>query len=120
MLPAGERQAEVVEPMIQRHAGDGDAKRRRIGEIRQALLTRRMFLAEDHLPLRAVQRLPQADPALQRAAQNIGEPSVAALHLAQHGDRPQSRAGQQHRHDLALPILGQRIGTSSPARCSLL
>ena len=79
-----------------------------------------MFLAEDHLPLRAVQRLPQADPALQRAAQNIGEPGVAALHLAQHGDRPQSRAGQQHRHDLALPILGQRIGTSSPARRSLL
>ena len=36
MLPAGERQAEVVEPMIERHAGDGDAKRRRIGEIRQS------------------------------------------------------------------------------------
>ena len=29
-----------------------------IGEVRQALLTRRMLLTEDHLPLRAMQRLP--------------------------------------------------------------
>ena len=73
-----------------------------------------MFLAEDHLPLRAVQRLPQADPALQRAAQNIGEPGVAALHLAQHGDRPQSGAGQQHRHDLALPYSASGSGRRRP------
>ena len=103
MLPAGERQAEVVEPMIERHAGDGDAKRRGIGEIRQALLTRRMLLAEDHLALRAMQRLPQADPPLQRAAQIIGEPAWRRCisRSTVIGRRPGT--GQQHRHDLAAP-----------------
>src|SRR5215471_19674326 len=118
--PARERQAEVVEPMIERNASDAHPKPRGIGEIRQALLTRRMFLAKDHLPLGTMQRLPEADPALQRATQIIGEPGVAALHLAQHGDRPQSWAGLEHRYDLAVPVLCQWIGTPTPTRCSLL
>ena len=41
-----------------------------------------MLLAEDHLPFRAMQRLPQPDPALQGAAQIVGKTRVTALHLA--------------------------------------
>lgn len=48
----------MIEPMLERHAGDRHAELGRIGEIRQSLLTRWMFLAEDDLALRAMQRLP--------------------------------------------------------------
>src|SRR5690349_5222466 len=60
VLPAGERQTKVIEPMRERLAGDADAQFRSIGEVGQALLPGRMSLAEDHLPLWAMQRLPGA------------------------------------------------------------
>jgi hypothetical protein len=112
LLPAGERQSEMVEPVVEPNTGDGDGKFRGIGEVRQALLTGRMFLPEDHIPLRTVQRLPQAHAALQRAAQLSGELGMAPLHLKQHTDRPQSRCGPQHRHDLALPEARERVRTA--------
>lgn len=90
--------------------GDGDGKFRGNGEV----LTGRMRLPEDHIPLWTVQRLPQAHAALHRAAQLSGEPRMAPLHLPQHTDRPQSRCGLQHRHNLALrPVL-----PSSVQRCN--
>src|SRR5215471_21847719 len=72
--PARERQAEVVEPMIERNASDAHPKLGGIGEIRQALLTRRMFLAKDHLPFGTMQRLPEADPALPSRPYTNGDP----------------------------------------------
>jgi len=58
LLPAGERQAEVIEPVLERRARDVHAELRGIGEIRQSLLARRMLLTKDHLPIGAMQRLP--------------------------------------------------------------
>ena len=120
LLPTGERQAKVIEPMIERDTSDAHAQLHRIGEIRQRLLTRRMFLTEDHLPLRAVQRLPVADPPLQRASQIVREARMPSLHLQQQGDRAQSGRGPQQRYDLAVPILNQGIGATPAAWRALL
>ena len=120
LLPAGERQAEVIEPMVKRGTSDAYAELHRIGEIRQSLLTRRMLLTKDHLPLRAMQRLPVADPPLQRASQIVGKARMPALHLQQQGNRTQSRRGPQHWYDLAVPILRQWIRPSPPTWRPLL
>ena len=71
--PAGEGKAEMIQPVRERLAGDADAERGGIGEVRQALGARRMVLAKDHLPLRPVQRLPGADAPLQGAADAPGQ-----------------------------------------------
>ena len=54
VFEAGEGQTEVIEPAIQRFASNGDAEIGDLGEVRQAHAARRMFLAEDHFPIRAV------------------------------------------------------------------
>ena len=115
MLPAGERETEVVEPMRQRLAGDGDAEAARVGEVGQALLTRRVLLAEDHVALRAMQRLPMPDAALQRAAYVWRQVRVTAEHLVEHGDRAQAGGGLQHGNDLGVPDCRKRIGASPAA-----
>jgi hypothetical protein len=51
VLPAREGQAEVIEPVIQRHAGDADAVIAHVGEIRQPQPTRRMLLPKDDVLL---------------------------------------------------------------------
>jgi hypothetical protein len=61
MLPGGIRQDEVIETVRQRLAGDTDANLGHVGEVRQALLARRMVLTEDHLALSAVFGIPGAD-----------------------------------------------------------
>ena len=91
MVPAGEGEAEVVEPVFERNTGDGDAELRGIGEIRQTLLPGWMLLTEDDLPLGSVQRLPQADPALQSPAPAVRKPGVTAPHLIENCNRSQSR-----------------------------
>ena len=58
MLEARVGQPEVIEPVIERLAGDGDAQVGHVGEIRQPHPARLMDLAEDHLLVRAVQRAP--------------------------------------------------------------
>jgi hypothetical protein len=57
----------MMEPEREVQTSDGDTERVGIGEIRQALLPRWMLLAEDHLALGTVQRLPDMNPALQGA-----------------------------------------------------
>ena len=106
--------------MVERGTGDAYAELHRIGEIRQCLLTRRMLLTKDHLPLRAMQRLPLADPPLQRASQIVRKARMPSLHLQQQRDRTQSRRGPQHRYDLAVPILRQWIGATPAAWRALL
>ena len=66
VFEAGERQTEVIEPAVQQLAGDGDAKIGDLGEVRQAHAARRMLLAEDHLPIRAVHRPPCPNAPLKR------------------------------------------------------
>ena len=104
MLPAGIGQGEVIEAVFERLPGDADGEIAHVGEVRQALPTRRMVLAEDHLPLRPVQAMPGADPPLQRAAQPVPiAVRMAPLHLLEQGDRPQ-----------AGPALQQAAGCRSP------
>ena len=69
----------MVESVLKRLAGDVDAELGDVGEVRQPLLTRRMLLAKDHLLLRAMQRLPNPHPALERATDAAGEARVATL-----------------------------------------
>ena len=120
MLEARERQAEVVEPMIERGAGDRDAEIARVGEVGEAHPAGRMFLAEDHLTFGAMERAPPPDAPLQRAPQALGEIRVAATDLFEHRDRTQRRRRDEHRHDLLVPDAGQRIGAPAPARPFLL
>jgi hypothetical protein len=66
VFEAGKGQTEVIEPAVEQLAGDGDAKIGDLGEVRQPHAARRMLLAEDHLPIRAIHRSPRPDPPLQR------------------------------------------------------
>ena len=120
MLPSGERQPKVIEPMQERHAGDGDAERVGIGEVRQALLSRRMLLAEDHVALRAVQCLPGPHPALQSAARSCGEVAMTTQHLGHDADRAQTGHRLQHGDNLTVPDRCQRIRPAASARGLLL
>ncbi len=58
MLEARVDQPEVVEPVIEPFAGDGDAEVGHVGKIRQPHPAGLMDLAEDHLLVRAMQRSP--------------------------------------------------------------
>jgi hypothetical protein len=44
----------MIQPMVQRLAGDADAGVSHVGEIRQRLLSRHVVLTEDHLAIGAV------------------------------------------------------------------
>src|SRR5712671_6212720 len=65
MRKAREGQPEVVEPMIERLARDGDAEGAQVGEVRQAHPARRVLLAEHHIPAGTVKRPPLSNAALQ-------------------------------------------------------
>lgn len=60
-------QAEVVEAMVQRNAGHGDAQAVHLGEVGQAQAAWLMDLTEDDVTLFAVNGPPAADAPLQRA-----------------------------------------------------
>ena len=92
----------------------GYAKRIAFGEVRQALLSWWMFLAENHLALGAVQRLPGPHPALQGASRPRGKVAMATQHLAEDGDRPQTGHCLQHGDNLTVPDRRQRIGLRRP------
>ena len=117
MFPGGIRQDEVIETVRQRLIGDADAEVGHVGEVRQALLARRVVLAEDHLARRAVLGTPGADATLQRAAQPIPVAvGMAPLHLLQHRHRAQARTDGEQRQDVALPQAAERVSDLSPER----
>ena len=68
----------------------------------------------------AVQRAPLADAPLQRPPDPGAELGMPAQQLLEDGDRPQARARLQHRHDLGVEDVGQRIGPPPLARRALL
>jgi len=117
---AGVGQPEVIEPMDQRRSGDGDGEVAHVGEVRQAEAPRRMLLAEDHLALGAVKGPPGADAALQRAPDRVAQFRVAATYLLEDRDRPETRRGLQHDHDLAVPDRREGVGPAPLARGPLL
>jgi hypothetical protein len=116
MLPARERQPEVIKPVGELDARDGDAEGIGVGEVRQALLPRRMLLAEDHVAFRPVQRLPDAHPALQGAPRRGRKIAMPTQHLGHDADWAQPRRRFQQRDDLAVPYRRQRVRPAATAR----
>ena len=87
MLPAREGEHEVVQDVRERDVGNRDAQIAHGGEVRQALLTRRMLLREEHFLGWAFEGAPVADVALQRAQHAVREAlRVIVLELAQQRD----------------------------------
>ncbi len=120
MFPAREGQAEVIEPVIERHTSDADAVIAHVGEIGQSQPTRRMLLPEDDVLLGPIQRPPAADAPLQGTADTEAYLGMVAPDLVKNGHWPQAWCALQQRHHLAIPNLSQRIATSAAARCFLL
>src|SRR5215471_2045418 len=103
MLPAREGQAEVIEPVIERHTGDADAVITHVGEIGQAQPTRRVLLPEDDVALGPVERSPAADAPLQRPADTDADLGMATSDLIKNGHRSQAWGALQQ-------------GTTSPSQ----
>jgi len=81
-LPVGIGEHEVIDQMVKRFAGDGDAEIGHVGEVALGEPTRLVGLCEEHLLGRPFEGAPVFDPALQATELNIGEPPrVAALQI---------------------------------------
>jgi len=106
----------VIEPVIERLAGNRDAKRARVGEVGEAEAAGRVLLAEDHFLLRPRQSAPSPHAPLQRAPDIGIEIEMAAAKLLQHRDRANARRRFEDRHDLALPNINERIRSAAAAR----
>ena len=109
MLEARIGQPEVVEPVLEGLAGDGDREVAHVGEVGQDEPPGLVHLAEDDLLLGAVQRSPAPDPPLQGAADPGANLGMAPQRLLEDGDRPQARGGPQQGDDLAVPDAGERL-----------
>jgi hypothetical protein len=120
MLEAREGEPEVIEPVRQWLARNGDAAGGHVGEIGQAHPARRVLLAKHHIAARAVKCSPLGDAALQGAAHRGGEFGTATADLLEDRHRPDRRCRLQHRHDLGLPHAGKRVGTAAPTGLGLL
>src|SRR5262245_10285332 len=119
VLPAAIGQAEVIEQVVERFTGDADAEVTHAGEVGQPQPARHLLLTEDHVLLRAVVRLPHADAPLQCTAHIAIEIGMSTDDLVKDGDRAYSRRLLEHRHDLALPHVNERIGPA-PTACNVL
>ena len=78
VFKAGISQPEMVEPVVQDLAGNGDAERSHVGEIRKTQTPRLLHLAENDLLLLAVKGAPGPDTSFKRAAHalcQIGMPA---------------------------------------------
>ena len=84
-----------------------------LGEVRQSHPARRMLLAKDHLPIRAVHRPPRPDAPLERPPRSGAQVWMPAAEFLEDGDRPQSGRGLQHRDDFIVPDIGEGIGSAS-------
>jgi hypothetical protein len=120
MLKTREGEPEVIEPVRQGFARNGDAKRRHVGEVGQTHAARRVLLAEHHIAARTMKRPPSRDAALQGPAHPGGELRMAPADLLEHRDGAQAGSGRKHRHDLALPHAGERVGTAALPRLLLV
>ena len=120
VFEAGPDQAEMIEPMVERHVGDGDAEVAHVGEIGQSQPAGLMDLAEDDVPVGTVDRPPGPDAALQGAAHAVAERGMAALDRLEHGDLPQCRCGGEHGNDLFVPDACQGVRPPPPPWLLLL
>jgi hypothetical protein len=79
-----------------------------------------MLLPEDDIPLGTVDGTPGSNAPFQRPTHALADLGMTTANLLEDGDRTDARRRRQHRHDLALPYAGQRIGTATAARHLLL
>jgi hypothetical protein len=85
-LPVGIRQDEVVDQMVERLAGDGDAEIGHVGEVTLGEPARLVGLCEEHLPGRSFEGTPSLDPPLQATELDVGESArVAPLQVVEQG-----------------------------------
>jgi hypothetical protein len=88
VLEAGEGKPEMVQPMCERRADDADAEIAHVGEIGESKPAGRVFLAEDHLLVRPLDRPPGPDAPLQRATHLGLHLRMPPAQLLEDGDRP--------------------------------
>ena len=91
-----------------------------VGEVGQADAAWRVLLAEDHISVGAIESPPSGDAALQCPAHSQGDPGISTANLLEDGHRADARCGLQHRHDLAIPHPGKRVGTPASTRILFL
>ena len=85
-LPVGVGEHEVVDQVVERRAGDGDAEFAHVGEITLGEPPRFVGLCEEYLLGRSFEGAPLFDPALQATELDIGEPSrKAPLQVVEQG-----------------------------------
>ena len=124
VLEARISQPEVVKPTIETLAADADTQTGHIGEIRQAHPAGLVDLTENHLLVRAMQRPPGSDTALQGAADAFRQIDMAALvdplrgSTFEDGDRAKVWRRRQHRDHLSVEEFGERVGAAA-ASCLL-
>ena len=116
MLETRECQPEVIEPMRQRDAGNRDAERARVGEVRQAKTAGFMLLPEDDVLFRAGQRPPSPHAPFQRAPDAGADLRMAPPYLFENRNGADARGRLQDRDDLAIPNIGKRVGPSPATR----
>jgi hypothetical protein len=73
-------------------------------------------LAEDHLPLLAVNGPPGPDAPLERAANTFGQFRMTPQHLIVNGNRTDAGGSREERNNLGLKDMLKRIGATPVAR----
>src|SRR5690606_8323811 len=114
MLKARIGQPKMIQPMIERQPGNGDAGFAHGREVRQAHTPRFMLLPEYHLPLAAMQGMPGADPPFQRPPDPLPKFRMTPQHLLKNSNRPQARPSLQERHHLTIKNTAQGIRPPPP------
>src|SRR5258706_8027587 len=91
MLEARERQAEVIEPVIEQNALNRDAKSARVCEVRQTETAGLVILAEDDILLWPGDRAPGPHAPFQRAPDIGVQARMAPPDLIENSNRPDAR-----------------------------
>ena len=121
MAPARIGQAEVEQPVLQHLASDRDRRALDQREIRDPQHPGPVLLQEHHLLRRPVQGPPLRHPTLERAF--AAKPLLTwpdLLQVQKQGLGFQLRCLLEHRHQHAVPDLGQGIGAGAPMATPLL
>ncbi|KTS04288.1 hypothetical protein SB3_24310 [Methylobacterium radiotolerans] len=115
VLEAVVGEPEVVEPMVEAQASDGDAEIGHVGKVRQSHPPGLVGLTEDDVLVGSVHGAPGPDTPLQGAAVSCAEIGMTAQDLFKDGYRPQTGRGLEQWYDVGLEHLGEGIGPTSTA-----
>jgi hypothetical protein len=70
-----------------------------------------MLLAEDDIAVGTIECSSPGDAALQGSAHSRGKLRMPSANLLEDRHRADARCGLEHRHDVAVPHSGERVGT---------